>query len=155
MAANAAKHLQLGAAGEEAAARHIRQLGWIILHRNWRPRGAAGGLELDLVARQSAFLVFLEVKTRALPKGRIGNNRKPERERGIPVYAAFTPRKRIRMARAAEHYLTEQALWSLPCRFDLICVEVAPDGNLALEHITHVMEFGNLVDRGNTSWQPW
>ena len=50
-----------GAEGEEAAAAHLRRLGWKILDRNWRSRH----LELDIVAEERDTVVFVEVKTRA------------------------------------------------------------------------------------------
>ncbi len=50
----------LGAYGERVAARHLGELGMVVLDRNWRcPVG-----ELDLVLRDREVLVFCEVKTR-------------------------------------------------------------------------------------------
>ncbi|MBO5763155.1 MAG: YraN family protein [Lentisphaeria bacterium] len=53
-------HLRLGRRGENAACRLLRSYGWEILARNWRCRYG----ELDLVARDGAVIVFVEVKTR-------------------------------------------------------------------------------------------
>ncbi|MGB3732746.1 YraN family protein [Microbacterium sp.] len=51
---------ELGRAGEQRAARHLRAQGYIILDRNWRcPQG-----EIDIVARRDDVLCVVEVKTR-------------------------------------------------------------------------------------------
>ncbi|MEV4774674.1 YraN family protein [Microbacterium sp. LWH12-1.2] len=51
---------ELGRAGEERAARHLIDLGYTVLDRNWR---CAQG-ELDIVAVRGAHLAVIEVKTR-------------------------------------------------------------------------------------------
>ena len=51
----------VGAAGEEAAARYLKRRGMRILHRNLH-LGRTG--ELDIVAREGATLVFVEVKSK-------------------------------------------------------------------------------------------
>jgi putative endonuclease len=50
----------LGRAGEQRAATHLRALGFDVLDRNWRT--TAG--EVDVVAHRDGGLVFVEVKTR-------------------------------------------------------------------------------------------
>jgi putative endonuclease len=50
---------ELGELGEELAARALRRLGWRILARRWRGPGG----EVDLVAREGAQLVLVEVKS--------------------------------------------------------------------------------------------
>ncbi|WP_431800944.1 YraN family protein [Microbacterium sp. bgisy203] len=49
-----------GRAGEERAARHLRDAGYEVLDRNWRCRQG----ELDIVAARGRDLVVVEVKTR-------------------------------------------------------------------------------------------
>ena len=50
----------LGARGEKAAARYLRRHGYKVLLRNFR----SGKAEVDIVARDKDWLVFVEVKTR-------------------------------------------------------------------------------------------
>lgn len=159
-----ANHLILGAAGEEAAVSYLTGLGWRINARNWRPRGAASGLELDIVAIDADTLVFVEVKTRNVRQvsgGTLGISRPSglsgteEKDEGIPVYAAFSKSKQGRLLRAARHFLNYTGQWDTPCRFDLICVERTPRGELRLEHHDNVLEFWHTVDSGHSPWQPW
>lgn len=51
---------QIGRLGEELAAAHLSDRGWVILHRNYR---VARG-EVDIIALDGSTLVFVEVKTR-------------------------------------------------------------------------------------------
>jgi putative endonuclease len=54
--------IQLGAMGEALAVHHLRAMGLLILHRNWRCRHG----ELDVIACDESrrTVVFVEVKTR-------------------------------------------------------------------------------------------
>lgn len=52
-----------GRHGEDLAHRFLRRQGYTIVARNFRPRNGAG--EIDLVAWESDYLVFVEVKARA------------------------------------------------------------------------------------------
>lgn len=51
----------LGARGEELATRHLISKGYTIRDRNWR----SGRTEIDIIAENSDFIVFVEVKTRS------------------------------------------------------------------------------------------
>jgi len=51
----------LGQKGENAAVEYLKNSGYRILNRNWK----AGKLELDIVAENKDFVVFIEVKTRS------------------------------------------------------------------------------------------
>jgi putative endonuclease len=51
----------LGKEGEEMAAAHLKGKGYRILHRNW----VSGKKEIDIVAENSEYVVFAEVKTRS------------------------------------------------------------------------------------------
>ncbi len=51
----------LGQKGEDLAAGHLAGKGYKILQRNWK----SGKLELDIIAENRDFIVFVEVKTRS------------------------------------------------------------------------------------------
>jgi putative endonuclease len=96
---------ELQQAGERVAARHLEGRGLRILARNWRIRMG----ELDLVAEEGPVLVFVEVKTR-----RSGGLVDPA--------AAVDFRKRCRLRRLAEAYLSLERPAAGPCRFDVVSV---------------------------------
>ena len=99
---------ELGAAGERAAARYLRSLGFKILESRYRcPRG-----EIDLIARDGSSLVFVEVKTR-----RSGSGWVPE--------DAVTVSKQRRIRGVALWYLANRrSLSEIGLRFDVVAVEL-------------------------------
>lgn len=107
-----------GRPGEDLAARFLERQGLRILGRNLRSRLG----EIDLVARDGATLVFVEVKTR-----RPGT--------ADPPQASVDARKQRRLARLAVNYLARRWLGDLACRFDVVAVTVGPDGRApVIEH---------------------
>jgi putative endonuclease len=100
---------QLGNFGEQVAADYLLQRGYTILHRNWRRRGG----ELDIVARDGAALVFVEVRTRST------------RTHGS-AEESVDWRKQRQVRKIAAQYLTEQQLdaFCRDLRFDVITVYV-------------------------------
>jgi putative endonuclease len=93
----------LGRRGEDAAAKYLIRLGWVVLDRNWRcPEG-----ELDIVARDRRELVICEVKTRS---GLIC---------GAPA-EAITPIKATRLRRLAMRWATQHGYGTARLRIDVI-----------------------------------
>ncbi|MEW6292088.1 MAG: YraN family protein [Pseudomonadota bacterium] len=95
---------EIGAAGEERAARHLAAQGLRILARNFRVKGG----EIDLVCRDGAATVFVEVRRRA------------RSEFGGAAYS-ITPAKQRRLALAARHWLARHG--DGECRFDCVLIE--------------------------------
>ncbi|SFN45572.1 putative endonuclease [Formivibrio citricus] len=94
-----------GVAAETAAADHLARTGLKIVARNWRCRHG----ELDIVAREGATLVFVEVRQRAT-SGFGG------------AAASINAAKRAKLVAAAQAYL--QTLPNVPpCRFDAVCFD--------------------------------
>ena len=100
----------VGRFGEQVAADFVRELGLEILDRNWRCPGG----EIDIVARDGATLVFVEVKTRS------------SRAYGLPA-EAVDARKAARIRRLAGQWMTayrdtgEAPFWQA-VRFDVVSV---------------------------------
>ena len=92
-------------AGEEFASEFLRARGFSILERNWH----FGRGEIDIIARDGEYTVFVEVKTRT------------NESYGAPEYA-ITPAKQRQLARVAQGYLYQHADENHPCRFDVITV---------------------------------
>ena len=114
---------ELGARGEQVAARYLRLRGYEILERNWVcPSG-----EADIIARDGDYLVFIEVKTRA------------HSEKGLPE-EAVDAKKRARYENIAGWYLIDFDGSDIPMRFDVISVMVLNDERAMLRH--HVDAFG-------------
>lgn len=95
-----------GNAGETQACDFLTAKGYKILARNYRCKTG----EIDIIAQQKKFLVFIEVKTRA-----------SSHAFGGPV-AAVTPAKQRKIALAATLYIKETALKFDSIRFDIISV---------------------------------
>lgn len=97
--------MALGKAGEDAAAAYLIGQGLRPVARNWRCRGG----EIDLVMRDGAVLVFVEVRVR-----------KDARYGGAA--ASIDAAKQGRLVRAARLYLAGLAELP-PCRFDAVLIE--------------------------------
>jgi putative endonuclease len=109
--------LSLGKQGEELAARHLEQRGFIILARNHRtPIG-----ELDIIARDRRHLLFIEVKTRRSAAF------------GVPAEAVGAHKQR-QVVRAAQWYLATARYPDLQPRFDVIAIIAGP-GEPVITHI--------------------
>jgi putative endonuclease len=117
---------QLGRQGETLACRALRRLGYAILDRRYRTRFG----ELDIVARDAATLVFIEVKTRAV-------------ESHGTALDAVTAAKRRTIVAMARDYLTRRRAWEGPCRFDVVGVTIAPARRPHITHVTNAFD----VDR--------
>jgi putative endonuclease len=106
----------LGQEGEDLAADHLREKGYRILHRNWK----SGKNEIDIIAENREFIVFVEVKTRM-------------DDFRIPPRQTVTSEKQRSIIFAADSYIQRYNI-NKECRFDIIAV--ISDGESAdIEHI--------------------
>jgi len=104
---------RLGDFGERAAMDYLQRRGYKILESNVRcPLG-----EIDIVARDGDFLVFVEVRTR---KGIAFGS--PEE--------SITSVKREKLIALAESYLRQHDTTSVPWRIDVVSVELGRNGKI-------------------------
>lgn len=93
-----------GAAYEEKAAAYLKEKGYCILEKNYRCHLG----EIDLIAEENGYLVFIEVKYRRT--SRLGTGEE-----------AVDGRKQRRIVSAAKWYLMEHRVqWR--CRFDVVAM---------------------------------
>lgn len=93
-----------GSAAEDLAARYLEAHGLVILDRNWRCRAG----EIDLVAREGATLVFVEVRLRT--SAVFGG-----------AAASVDAHKQRRILQAARLYLAGRP--DAPCRCDVVVLD--------------------------------
>ena len=99
-----------GLHGEDLACAALAERGYAVIERRYRTRSG----ELDIIARQGDYLVFVEVKARQ--NGSFGD---PEE--------AVTLQKQQRMVWMATDYLTRNGLREVACRFDVVGINTATD----------------------------
>lgn len=109
-----------GRLGETAAQTFLERQGFVLVDVNVRVSGEdAPRGELDIVAWDGPTLCFIEVKTR---QQRVGET---------PA-EAVTPAKQRQIHRLALAYVNRAGLLAddveIPFRFDVVAVEIAPDG---------------------------
>ncbi len=107
----------LGAFGERLAAERLQASGFAVLARNVRVKSG----EIDIVARDGADVVFVEVRTR----------------RAMPGTAAetLTAPKLERMWRCAMEYCESSGDDPEQVRLDLVSIDLRDDGRIgAIEH---------------------
>lgn len=100
---------ELGKSAEDLAAQLLADRGYEILARRYRTRYG----EIDIVARENATIVFVEVKART--SGEFGH--------AAETVGAW---KQRRLARMAEDYLARNRLMDRPCRFDVVAIDGSP-----------------------------
>lgn len=99
----------VGRHGEDIAAAWLNEHGYVIVERNYRRRFG----EVDIIAEQGEYLVFIEVKTRSSSRF------------GAP-FEAVTMRKQQQLSRIADDYLLHHGQADKLCRFDCVAVTLEP-----------------------------
>lgn len=96
----------VGAAYEKLAGDYLLQRGYRILEYNFRCRLG----EIDIVAEEGGYLVFVEVKYRKTAA------------KGHPLEAVDSRKQRMICKTAAYYCKTHQTGGDVPCRFDVVAV---------------------------------
>ena len=112
-----AKHLDTGNIGENIAHHFLLQQGFEVVEIGWRSKH----LEIDIIAKDGATLVFVEVKTRRSAKY------------GLP-FEAVNWKKQKNIDRAANKYLIK-ANHKGEVRFDIISVYLRKNEEPEVMHI--------------------
>jgi len=129
-----AAHNDIGKLGEDLASGFLEAKGYHVLDRNYRFLKA----ELDIVAldMERTELVFVEVKTRS----RTGiNDPMPE--------ASVTEQKQQLIFKAADAYVYEKQMRTVPIRFDVIAIRMENPEHPLIHHIEDAFRMF-----GNTTW---
>lgn len=96
----------IGSEKEILAIEYLQEHGYTILEQNFFTRHG----EIDIIAMNDNYLVFLEVKYRTSTK------------KGLPE-EAVSPRKQHSIINAAKYYLYRHGIsYDTPCRFDVIVI---------------------------------
>jgi len=106
---------EIGALAEEDACQFLEKRGLQFIEKNYYVVNEAGKKigEIDLIMRDKAYLVFVEVKKR-------------EQNDYGDVLEMITPQKQSRIIRTAKHYLVRTYQFNNTfCRFDVI--GITPD----------------------------
>lgn len=103
-----------GMLSENLAVLYLRSHGYDILSRNFRFHKN----EIDIIAKEGKYLVFVEVKARRNPDHGYG-------------FQAVNKEKQSSIRKVAEAYLliNHLSLYTTPCRFDVISID---DKNISL-----------------------
>ena len=113
----------LGQRGEELAVQHLKRAGYTILDRNVRTRYG----EVDVVARDGACLVFVEVRTVSTEM--------------MAPEESVTRTKQRRVAALSRAYLAAHGLADADWRADVIAITVGDhDGPPRINHIVNAIE---------------
>ncbi len=100
-----------GAAGERDTLAFLEAQGYRVVDTNVRPLGGMARGEIDVIAWDGEYLVFVEVKTRRAALG----------EQGTPAEAVDV-RKQKQLTRLALAYLAKHNLDDVACRFDVVTI---------------------------------
>lgn len=109
--------------GEETAVAYLKQIGYLIIERNYRKRFG----EIDIVAQDGDVVVFVEVKTRRSVRF------------GSP-FEAVDRRKQKNMTRVALAYLDSHKLFDRSARFDVVAVMLHKESGPEVEIVQDAFE---------------
>ncbi len=116
-------HIETGKIGEENSITYLNKMGYDILKRNYKtPFG-----ELDVIAKESGAIVFIEIKTRR------------SRAYGMPEESVHL-RKQRKLIQSAQCYLKQNRSLSKASRFDVLSVLIRPSGQFEFNLIQNAFE---------------
>jgi len=117
------KRQALGESGEEIATKFLIHNNYTILAKNYRRKYG----EIDIIAREGDYLVFVEVKMRTTTS------------HGHPL-EAITLKKQKQISRVALCYLAENDLFDTAARFDVVSVLVTGKNKVSVELVPNAFD---------------
>jgi putative endonuclease len=97
---------EIGSQYEQRAVNYITEQGYQVIETNFRCRSG----EIDIIAKDKGFLVFIEVKYRT------------NRLRGLPQEAVDV-RKIKKISQTGQYYMLIKGIsFDTPCRFDVVTI---------------------------------
>lgn len=132
-----AEHLETGQKGEDLAAAFLEKDGYMILERNYRFSGA----EMDIICLKDTELIFVEVKTRT-----------GMREDYYPEMAV-TPAKQKNCFRAADAFVYEKKMWTVPVRFDVIAIRLSEGQEPEIVHFPDAFRADDTLQADIDFWK--
>ncbi|HHW00039.1 MAG TPA: YraN family protein [Clostridiaceae bacterium] len=108
-----------GSSGEQRAIEYLKSSGYEIITVNYR-YGRLG--EIDIIARDGEYICFVEVKTRS------------STAYGTPA-EAVTRRKQDRIKKLAQIFISQNSLYDINMRFDIIEIFISKDINGSASYI--------------------
>lgn len=117
----------VGGRWEHRAEQYLKQQGLTLVERNFQCRGG----EIDLIMREGAVWVFVEVRYRHAASR-------------VSAAESVGPAKRRRLWRTAQVYLQQQRLTEVSSRFDLVAIDAATTAERArqLQWVKNMMPSG-------------
>ena len=103
----------MGVRGETYAYWYLRRRGYVFISKNFEP--ARGKGELDLVGFGGETLAFVEVRTRAVTKGKVA----------LPELSIGKEKHQV-LVRAAHAFLRERHGEKCPVWFDVLAIDNTP-----------------------------
>lgn len=118
----------IGKQGEAVAKKYLENKGYKIIDEHYCLKGG----EIDLIAKQGEFLVFVEVKARTSD------------EFGLPE-EAVNYFKQKSLAKAIKYYLWKNKITNKNIRFDVIGIKLNGNENPEINHFENV-ELASALD---------
>ena len=116
----------LGQKGEELARQYIVEHGWTLVAQNWRCEHG----EIDIIAKDDATLVFIEVRTR---RGQAAMEK---------ALASVNPRKQERLAQLVDAYrIAREISPEQQVRVDVVGVALDVDGLFTIELVQDALNW--------------
>ena len=113
------KRNQTGIIGEEIATTIMHQKGYQILENNYRCKIG----EIDIIASNNEYLVFIEVKTRTVGKTI------------VDPLISITQKKRQKLKNLGMFYVQQKSIYHKQPRFDVITIKLLKDNKHTFQHI--------------------